>query len=63
MAKVKCRNCGEEIRRTQPGDGPGYADGYEWVHVYKAIDGREIANPACMTMVAEPPAQVTETAT
>ena len=52
---LKCRNCGDEIRRTQPGDGIDPAD-YEWVHVYTLKSGGEIANPICdMTLVAEPP--------
>jgi hypothetical protein len=51
---LKCKNCGDEIRRTQPGDGIP-AD-YEWVHVYPLQSGGEIANPICdITLVAEPP--------
>jgi hypothetical protein len=52
---MKCKNCGDEIRRTQPGDGLGHVDGYEWVHVYPLMSGGEIANPICdITLVAEP---------
>lgn len=53
---VLCRNCGEEIRRTGPGDGIDPRD-YEWVHVHRLQSGAEITNPICdFTPVAEPPA-------
>ena len=52
---MKCVNCGDEIRRVQPGDGIDPRD-FEWVHVYPMQSGGEIANPICdMTLVATPP--------
>lgn len=51
---MKCKNCGDEIRRVQPEDGTDPRD-YEWVHVYPKSDGGEITNPICdITLVAEP---------
>ena len=51
---MKCRNCGDEIRQTQPGDGID-PDDYGWVHVYRMSDGGEIVDPICdMTLTAEP---------
>jgi hypothetical protein len=51
---VKCKNCGDEIRRVQPGDGIDPRD-FEWVHVYRLSGGGEIANPICdITLTAEP---------
>lgn len=56
---VKCRNCGDEIRRVQPEDDIDPRD-YQWVHVYRS-SRTEILNPICdITLVAEPPVGTAE---
>ena len=53
---MKCRNCGEEIRQVQPGDGIDPRD-YRWVHVFPLASGGEIIGLFCdITLTAEPPA-------